>query len=211
MTIRLTETAINKAIREVAAARTRRDLSDETESGLRLRVSTTGSGTWVLACRDREGRMRRFQLGTWPEMGIRDAREEARAMRVRVKREGADPIADAKRERAAGEAARAGDGSLASVLDLYADKVGHDQKAWVESRKRVNKVFGSLLKRLAIALTLSDLQLATDSYAFPKSAAFAVRTLRPVRNGRQRQDANMSRRNWSCSPPPRGWNGVSVS
>jgi hypothetical protein len=58
MPVRMTETAIGKAMREVASG-TRRDLSDATCSGLRLRLTPSGSATWVLACRDRHGRMRR--------------------------------------------------------------------------------------------------------------------------------------------------------
>ena len=46
----------------------------------------------MLACRDSLGAMRRFTLGSWPDMGIGDARKAAQAMRVDVRR-GADPIA----------------------------------------------------------------------------------------------------------------------
>ena len=69
MPVRLTETAINKAIREVSRG-TRRDLADAGCSGLRLRLTPAGAATWVLACRDRQGRMRRFPLGSYPSKGI---------------------------------------------------------------------------------------------------------------------------------------------
>ena len=69
MPVRLTETAINRATREVAE-RTRRDLTDAACPGLRLRLTPAGAAGCVLACRDRLGRIRRFPLGTFPDMGI---------------------------------------------------------------------------------------------------------------------------------------------
>src|SRR6516225_5063627 len=105
MPVRMTETAIGKAIRE-AAGGTRRDLADTSCPGLRLRVTPGGVASWVLACRDRHGRMRRFPLGRYPSIGISDARSKARELHTRVRQEGADPIADRRRDRAIGTAAK---------------------------------------------------------------------------------------------------------
>lgn len=60
MPVRLTETAISKAIRDVSSAGARRDLADAGCPGLRLRLTPAGGKSWFLACRDRLGRMRRF-------------------------------------------------------------------------------------------------------------------------------------------------------
>ena len=98
MPIALTETGIRKAIRE-SAVTGRRDLADANCRGLRLRLTPAGSTTWVLACRDRFGRMRRFRLGSFPEVGISEARAAARTLHVRVKQDGADPVADRRRQR----------------------------------------------------------------------------------------------------------------
>ena len=81
MPVQLTVPAINKAMKAVADG-TRRDLSDAGCPGLRLRLTPGGAASWVLACRDREGRMRRFPLGAWPAVGLKDAREAARALHV---------------------------------------------------------------------------------------------------------------------------------
>jgi integrase len=97
-----------------------------------------------------------------------------------VKYEGADPVAERRHERAIAQAARAGIGTLAGVLDTYGEKRGNKQRAWRESRKRIDLVFKSLLAQPVALVTLADLQLAADKYSFPKSAAFAVRTLRPA-------------------------------
>jgi len=180
MTVRLTDTAISKATREVAAAGKRRDLSDAGCPGLRLRLTPAGAAAWVLACRDRQGAMRRFPLGSYPALGVSEARTKARALHHKVKQEGADPIAERRRERAMGEAARAGEGTLASVLDLYGRMVGAGQKSWGEARKRVDLVFRALLKRPAETLTARDFQLAADAYPSQASASHAVRTIRPA-------------------------------
>lgn len=100
--VQLTETAIRAALKRATTAGTREDLSDKALPGLRLRVTPKGRGTWVLACRDALGAMRRFQLGGYPAMGIGEAREAARRERVRV-RQGGDPI---RERREAAKAAR---------------------------------------------------------------------------------------------------------
>src|SRR5271157_5880968 len=113
MSVRLTETAIRKAIKDAAADAKRRELADAGCPGLRLRVTPAGAASWVLGCRDREGRARRFPLGSWPAVGLSEARDAARALRQRVKgEEAADPIAERRKDRAIGQDARAGVGTL---------------------------------------------------------------------------------------------------
>src|SRR5450759_3502008 len=116
MTVRMTDTAIQAARKRAAGLGKRLDLSDATLPGLRLRLKPSGGRSWVLACRDTLGRMRRFPLGEHPAMGISDAREAARTMRANV-RAGADPVAEARRKRMIGPEARDGFGTLTAVLD----------------------------------------------------------------------------------------------
>src|SRR5689334_21879700 len=118
MAVKLTETAIHAAAKRSAESGKRVDLSDATLPGLRLRLTPSGGRSWVLACRDPLGRMRRFPLGEFPTLGLADARNAARAMRVEV-RKGADPVAEARRKRAIGRDAKEGVGTLKALLDLY--------------------------------------------------------------------------------------------
>jgi integrase len=113
-------------------------------------------------------------------MGLSEARTSARLLHTRVKHYGEDPVADRRRERALGEAAKAGVGTLASILDLYGEKVGNQQRAWPASRKRIGFIFRELLNRPVGTVSLADLQIAADNHQFPKSAAFAVRAIRPA-------------------------------
>ena len=179
MPVRLTESAINKAIRVVSEG-TRRDIADAGCPGLRLRLTPAGSATWVLACRDRHGRMRRFPIGGYPDKGISEARSEARALHTRVKQDGADPVAERRLERARGAAAKVGIGTLGAVLNIYGEKRGNAQKAWTEARKRIDLVFKVLLGKPVASLSASDFQLAVDTYPSEASASFVVRSIRPA-------------------------------
>lgn len=198
MPIRLTETAINRAMREAAEAGGRRDLADAGQDGLRLRITPKGGASWVLACRDPQGAMRRFPLGGWPAVAVSDARLKARTMREKV-RGGADPIADAKRLRAISRDAKEGIGTLPALLDLYggplpakkgeavadAPKVrvigpGKDMKSWPEVRRRVEGVFATLLRRPLATLKAADFQMVADAHPSATSASAAVRYVRPI-------------------------------
>jgi integrase len=155
------------------------DLADAGLPGLRLRLTAKGSRSWVLACRDTLGRMRRFPLGEYPTMGVADARAAARAMRAEV-RKGADPVAERKRQRAIGRQAREGIGTVAALLDLYARQKGSGLKSWAECRRRIGSVFAPFLKKPIATLKVGDLQLQADGWAAAQSAAAAVRYLRPI-------------------------------
>jgi integrase len=179
MPVKLTDTAILAAAKRASEAGKRIDLSDATLPGLRLRLTPAGSRSWVLACRDTLGHMRRFPLGEHPALGLSDAREAARSMRAEV-RKGADPISDARRKRSIGREARAGIGTLTALLDLYAAKKGAQLKSWLECRRRIDHVFARQLAKPLAMLKASDLQMAADAHPAQQSAAAAVRYIRPA-------------------------------
>ena len=81
MAVALTEPAVRAALKRAEAGKVRIEVVDATGSGLRLRVTPDRVGSWVLACRDSLGAMRRFTLGSWSDMGIGDARKAAQAVR----------------------------------------------------------------------------------------------------------------------------------
>lgn len=179
MPVNLTETAIKAAKARAAETKTRVELVDAREAGLRLRVTPKGAQSWVLACRDPMGAMRRFPLGDYPSTGISDARQAAQEMRVQV-RKGADPIAEARRKRTIGREARQGINTLTALLDLYAEKKGGKLKSWGECRRRIDGVFKAHLGKALATLRAGDLQLTADSHKAQQSAAAAVRYIRPV-------------------------------
>jgi integrase len=177
---RLTDTAIAKALRDAAGTGARSDLSDAGQPGLRLRVTPAGGATWVLACRDQRGRMRRFMLGRYPALGLSVAREEARAMHYRVRQEGADPTAERREERARAALATDGANTLAGLLDLYEQQRGGKLRSWQGYRRSIGKVFGKFMGLPLVDLHLAGLQLTADRYPAQANASLAVRCLRPV-------------------------------
>ncbi len=185
MPVALTETAIRAALQRAKEEGVRRDLADAATAGLRLRVTPTGTGTWVLACRDKDGAMRRFRVGDWPTMGIAQARREAQDLRADV-RKGADPIADARRQRE--EAAKPKDEpvTLRGLLDAYemiavpGKKGGKGLRSWPEARRRIEDVFASYIEKAAISIEAPALQVTVDKHPSRSSAGAAVRYIRPV-------------------------------
>jgi integrase len=180
MRVRLTETAITAAAKRAAASGTGEELADDGLRGLRLRVTPAGARTWVWGGRDQDGRARRFVLGHYPAMSISEAREAAGAMRGKVQRDGADPVADRRRRRAEARDAAAGIGTFAALLDLYGSKPGARLKSWPECRRRIEHVFAAFLAKPLAALRAEELQLAADAHSSAQSAAAAVRYARPV-------------------------------
>src|SRR5665213_1679455 len=81
--------------------------------GLALRVSPVGAKTWTMRYRNRDGEQRRHTLGTYPEVGLADARIAAE-MALGEVAGGGDP---AKARRASRAAARAR--KLSTVSDLF--------------------------------------------------------------------------------------------
>jgi integrase len=172
MAIPLTEPRIFAAVHEAARIGRQVELRDPGHRGLWLRVGKSGVRTWALRARDRAGKPHWFGLGQHPEVGLAAARKAATAMLAAV-HEGANPIADKRRPVAPTL-------SLADLLEHYSMQRGRDLKSWDHSRLRVDRVFAPLMPCPAAELTPALLQTTADRYKAKPSAAFAVRTLRPV-------------------------------
>jgi integrase len=98
----LTPTTI-RAIKKPDAGRL--DYPDGATPGLNLRVSADDSWTWTLRMRDAAGQLRRFTLGAMTDkQGLKWARDQAEAMRQKVRREGRDPHKERKEAAAAAQA-----------------------------------------------------------------------------------------------------------
>jgi integrase len=174
----ITATRIATATRKAAVTGLRISLNDPATSGLCLRITARGVRTWSWLGRDAHGRVRRFGLGRYPHIGLREARRRARQMADEVGR-GADPVRDARTLRALTKAPVGH--TLADLLDLYGRQVGDSIKSWgIQTRRQIERVFCSHLATPLSALTVGALQMTADSYAAKHSASFAVRCLSPV-------------------------------
>jgi integrase len=172
----ITATSINRAAKEAASCGRLVTLKDA-EAGLSLRIFPGSARTWVLQMRDRDGKPRRFSLGSHPAVSLSAARERCRQMRQDV-REGADPVKDARQRRERARAAERGEGTLRALLDAFAKQTKAGQQSWAQRRRLIDNVFRALLDRPADELTLPDLQRAIDGWPARHSAANAAKALR---------------------------------
>lgn len=94
-TIKLTD----KYILSVSAPKGKRlELFDEQVSGLVLRVTDRGRKSWVVRYWTTDGRHPRYTLGTYPALGLKDARAEALKIIVQGK-ELNDPASERRKQR----------------------------------------------------------------------------------------------------------------
>src|SRR5258708_1139800 len=114
------------------------ELVDGAVPGLRLRVTPAGTRSWSLNIRA-SGKMRRFDVGAG--LGLATAREKASAIRRQV-REGADPTAERRAQRARAMAAEHGLGTFGAVIDGYfSTGAGAGLRSRREQLKRLRSVF----------------------------------------------------------------------
>jgi integrase len=170
--------AFLRSLKQPAPGRGQVEHVDGGCAGLRLRLSA-GSASWSLGCRDQTGRLRRFTLGRFPDMGLAAAREAARRLRVEV-RDGRDPVAERRARHAAGRHGLGRPVTLADVIGNYEALVGHTRRSWAAARKMVEHVFAAKLARPAIEITSAELQLVVDRHTSRASAGAAVRYLKPI-------------------------------
>ena len=183
--LRLQDSSISKLAKQARATGRRIELPDHEWRGLRLRLTPAGSASWSLLCKDNAGRTRRYLIGGYPGLSLRDARIKARKLRERV-RDGYDPILE-KQQRVL-LARKAGDAlTMHGLFELYATKGrGAELKSWKSQRARLrarlSAIFRTVMDKPLSDLSLVELQGILDEYGQTRatSARWAVSTLRPI-------------------------------
>lgn len=175
MTVNITDTAITKATADAKTKNSRIELIDAGCEGLHLRITPSGKRTWSLYCRDQAGRLRRYTLGSHPQMGISEARTVARTNKDAVQLKGADPTAARRQARNAKLGM-----TLADLICEYEQNGNKPEKSWRENKRRIETVFKPLLSRKVKELQQEDYIKIVDVYKAKYSAAAAVRYIRPI-------------------------------
>ncbi len=161
------------------------ELVDGAVPGLRVRITPAGTRTWSLNIRA-QGRMRRFDVGQG--LGLAEARLKAEELRRRIKG-GADPTAEKRMKRRRTELASQGVGTFEAILNAYFNTgPGADLSTRDDQLRRIRSVFAVHLKRTALEVKSSELQLSIDNHEARVSAARAVGYLIPVLNWANRRD-----------------------
>ena len=98
-----------KFIESIGPSDRRVDHWDDVVRGLSLRITTSGAKSWTALYRNRDDRrVRRYTIGAFPRLSLKDARDEARRI-LRLAALGEDPASTKKEKRDAdsfGELAR---------------------------------------------------------------------------------------------------------
>ncbi len=142
------------------------ELVDDRESGLRIRAGER-SATWLLCVRLRNGKRSRIKLGSWPAMGISDARLAAQSKKNEVAA-GFDP--NEKKRDAARAAAQLASSrrTLQEVLDQYERSKLSELRRGANARRALDGKRG-LLKAFASkdisSITRSDVLNAVRTHA----------------------------------------------
>ncbi len=141
------------------------------EDGLCLRVYASGRKVWFLPYRNEAGRFRRLKLGTYPALGLKQARSLARSRRGEVE-QGADPQADRMR-------GREGEASFARLAALYMDSHAKAKKrSWKEDQRILEKDLLPVWKdRPAESITRREIAELVERIARRGAPIMANRTL----------------------------------
>lgn len=123
MSIQITEPTISSAVRRCRTSGLEQTLTDSKVEGLTLRVSETGTASWILRYRI-AGTRKNITIGKYPTWSIADAREKARALRRQVD-EGIDVGAEKQRRKTERLKAQ----TVADVANHYFDIASRDVTA----------------------------------------------------------------------------------
>jgi integrase len=152
------------------------EMGDGHLPGLRVRISR-GGRFWSLNIRDAKGERRRFDVGD--NLSLAEARRRAETLKQAVK-QGGDPTGERRDVRQRAKDARAGIGTLGSVIDAYFEGDGASLRTKGEQRARIRHVFLKHLDRSATEITVQQLQLAADAHPSASSASRGITYLKPV-------------------------------
>ena len=161
------------------------ELVDGAVPGLRVRITPAGTRSWSLNIRA-QGKMRRFDVGR--SLGLAEARLKAEELRRRIK-DGADPTAEKRTSRQQTHLASQGIGTFEAILEAYFKSgQGAGLSTKDDQVRRIRSVFAVHLKRIALEIKSSELQLSIDKHGAKVSAARAASYLTPVLQWAKRRD-----------------------
>jgi integrase len=130
----------------------RRTLLDSKVRGLTLRITRNGTATWSLQYRPRgSSALQRLTLGSYPDLGLGDARDLAEIKRGEIVR-GIDPILVKQKQKAAQEAAEARPKFREAVEDYLLERIPKEK-----NRGKLRVMFKTELLPVLGDLALDDI------------------------------------------------------
>jgi integrase len=154
MATRLTNTAIESALARRPDG-CRIELADDREFGLRLRAGRRG-GKWSLLSQMPDGERIRVQIGSWPGLGISEARKEAQSIKRQLEK-GVNPN---EAKRAARDHA-----TVAELLNVYERLKLSKLRDGINVNRALRRVLKQVLDRDPAAVTRHQIAVAIDRIA----------------------------------------------
>lgn len=141
----------------------RLELTDTKARGLKFRLTAGGHASWSIQVRIGPDK-RRFTIGTYPEIGLSQARAEAERLRAGAKA-GVDPIRDAREARRIAEEERLTRQTVEDAISAYAQMHLSDLRTADERERQLRWALGPHLEKAVSDLTRLDFQSAIDAKA----------------------------------------------
>lgn len=152
----------------------RLEVSDTKRPGLRFRMSSTGRASWLFEKRVKNGPKRRHTLGTWPAVGLAEARSLALEIEAEAAK-GIDRVAIAEAKEAERNRIEATTFSVQQVLDAYSDLHLSKLRRGDERRRQLNAALQNHLGAAIAELSRTGMQAAIDAKAQEGRVVFANR------------------------------------
>jgi integrase len=181
------------------------ELVDGAVPGLRVRITPAGTRSWSLNIRA-QGKMRRFDVGR--SLGLAEARIKAEDLRRKIK-DGADPTAEKRSSHQRTQLASQGIGTFDAIVEAYfTTGQGAGLSTKDDQVRRIRSVFAVHLKRTALEVKSSELQMSIDKHGAKVSAARATGYLTPVLHWAKRRDLIIGEFNLEKLPTFKSHHGV---
>lgn len=152
------------------------EYSDTLRKGLRLRVSAGKPGrmVWLFEKRIKGGLKRKNTIGTYPTIGLAEARDTALAIEAEAAR-GIDRVADRREAKIAEEAAKARQVTCAEVLAIYDRLHLSTLRTRSERNRQLQQALAPYLDKPIEDLSRKHLQRAIDAKTTNGRGAYANR------------------------------------
>lgn len=165
--VQLTDTFLRK----LTPPEERTEYTDKIERGLRVRVGKDGAVTFAVKCRDADSKLKTVTLGRYPDLSLKQAREQASQTRLALK-SGTDPNAAKRLRRNSARDSKAAV-SLRSLVLEFEKAFGSHRSSWSAAgprtdrslaRRCIEAVFAPILDEPATKLKLDDFARCIGSY-----------------------------------------------
>ncbi|MDF1706934.1 MAG: tyrosine-type recombinase/integrase [Paracoccaceae bacterium] len=140
-------------------------ITDTERAGLRFRITSSGSATFLLEKKIKGGKRRAFTLGSYPAMSLAEAR--AAALRIELEAQtGIDRIEAAQAEKAVRDAEALAARTVGDILEIYIathiDKNLKEGQSREERKRQLRATLSPYLRLRMDALSRADLQRIVD-------------------------------------------------